>query len=63
MALLDRKVEHGVDKGEQDLQRTSSRESNSGHRRHSCVICRRANREAIGTDKDPSLSRTVKGRK
>ncbi len=38
------------ERGEQDRQRTSRRESNSGHRERSCVVCQRTNHKAIGAD-------------
>ncbi len=39
-----------VERGERDQQRTSRRESNSGHCERNCAICRRTNHEAIGAD-------------
>ncbi len=42
---------HCVERGEQDRQRTSRRESNSGRRERSCAVCQRSNHEAIGSDK------------
>ncbi len=41
---------HWMERGEQDRQRTSRRESNSGRHEHSCAICRRINHEALGAD-------------
>ncbi len=51
--LFDSRVatgKHWVERGEQDRQRTSRRESNSGHRERTCAVCRRTNHEDIGAD-------------
>ncbi len=39
-----------VERGEQDQQRTSRRESNSGRYERSCATCRRTNHKAISAD-------------
>ncbi len=59
---MDRTVERDDRKAlggerERDRQRTTSRDSNSGRREHSCAVCRRTNHEAIGTDKQGFLKR------
>ncbi len=46
---VDRKA-LGEERGERDRQRTTSRDSNSGRREHSCAVCQCTNREAIGAD-------------
>ncbi|KAF4114484.1 hypothetical protein G5714_004707 [Onychostoma macrolepis] len=38
------------ERGEQNQQRTTSWDSNSGRRERSCTVCQRTNRKAIGTD-------------
>ncbi len=46
---VDRKA-LGGEREEQDRQRTTRRDSNSGRRERSCAVCQCTNDKAIGTD-------------